>query len=56
MKEEFKAFAVLVIAFVGLTGGIGFSLYEGAYFIACCNAALGVLAFPTIYEAWQIIK
>lgn len=56
MKNEFLAFAVLAVAAVALIGGIGYTLYCGAYFIAVCIAALGVLAFPTLYEAWQIIK
>lgn len=56
MKNEFLAFAVLAIAFVGIVGGVGFSVYNGAYLIAVCVAALGVLAYPTIKKAWDTIR
>lgn len=56
MKNEFLAFAVLVIAFVGIVGGIASALYIRAYVPAVAVALLGVLAWPTIKAAWKTIN
>ena len=56
MKKDFLAFAVLCIAIVGIVGGIASALYIGAYVPAIAVALLGVLAWPTIKNAWKTLN
>lgn len=56
MKKEFLSFAVICIAIVGIVGGIASALYIRAYVPAVAVALLGVLAWPTIKDAWKTIN
>lgn len=46
MKKVFYFFALFAYA-VGVIGGIGYSAYSKAYFIAACIVVLAAMAFPT---------
>ena len=46
-------FVILAIALVGLVGGIGYTIYSGAYPIAVGVAALGYLAYPKAKEMFK---
>ena len=56
MKKNFLAFAVIVIALVGIVGGIASALYIRAYVPAVAVALLGVIAWPTIKAAWNTLN
>ena len=46
-------FLVLALAVLGLLGGIGYTIYNGAYPIAIGIAFLGYLAYPKAKEMFK---
>lgn len=46
--KKFISFLVLCLSFMGAIGGIGYTIYDGAYPIAVGVAALTYLAWPQI--------
>lgn len=56
MKKYFKYFrdfAILLFYLAALIGGIGYTVYDGAYGFAVAIAVLGIIAFPQLKKAWQ---
>lgn len=51
--KSIELFFILVIAFLGLAGGIGYTIYNGAYLIAIGIAVLGYLAYPKAKEMFS---
>ncbi|MBR4313493.1 MAG: hypothetical protein IKP66_01130 [Lachnospiraceae bacterium] len=51
--KNIMTFVILAIALVGLVGGIGYTIYSGAYPIAVGVAALGYLAYPKAKEMFK---
>ncbi len=49
MKNVFYVIMVFLY-FLGVLGGIGYSMYNKAYIIAVGVAALGYMAFPKVKE------
>ncbi len=49
MKKVFSLF-LLFLAFVGIAGGIGYSIYYGAWVIAVGLVAAGYMAYPKFVE------
>ena len=47
MTKGFINMFVLMLYVMGTIGGIGYSIYSGAYVIAFAVAVLAVMAFPT---------
>ena len=41
-------FAICALWVLGTIGGIGYSIYEGAYPVAAGVAALSIMSFPTV--------
>ena len=54
--KQFIAFILLALYVVGVIGGIGYSLYCGAYPIAAGVAALGYMAFGEAKEYFNYLK
>lgn len=52
MKKVFYFFALFAYA-VGVIGGIGYSTYSKAYFIAACIVVLAAMAFPTAKDFFK---
>lgn len=52
MKKVISLFGLFAYI-VGTIGGFGYAAYCKAWFIACCVAALGVMAFPTLLKFWK---
>lgn len=48
-------FFLLVLAFVGVVGGIGYTVYYKAYPIAVGIAVTGWMAFPKIKEMFKVL-
>ena len=53
--KSILAFLVLAFAVLGLVGGIGYTAYNGAYFIAVGIIILGYLAYPKAKEMFKSI-
>ena len=53
--NKILAFFLIVLSFIGFVGGIGYTIYYGAWPIAVGVAALGWLAWPKFKEAFQIL-
>lgn len=51
--KSIELFLILAIAFLGLAGGIGYTIYNGAYLIAIGIAVLGYLAYPKAKEMFK---
>lgn len=51
--KNIMTFVILAIAFIGLVGGIGYTIYSGAYPIAVGVAALGYLGWPKAKEMFK---
>lgn len=51
--KKILSFLILAIAFLGLAGGIGYTIYNGAYLIAIGIAVLGYLAYPKAEEMFK---
>ena len=51
--KSIELFLILAIAFLGLAGGIGYAIYNGAYLIAIGIAVLGYLAYPKAKEMFK---
>lgn len=47
---------VLFIAFMGIVGGIGYSIYSDAWYIAIGLVAAGYVAWPGAKELFQKLK
>jgi len=45
--KKIGLFILLCLYAVGIIGGVGYTLYCRAWFIAACVIALGGMAFPT---------
>lgn len=48
-------FLALFLYGVGAIGGIGYSLYSGAWIIAIAVAVLAVMAFPTAKKFYHLL-
>lgn len=55
MKKILYFFAICAYV-VGAIGGLGWTLYCKAWFIAVCVAALAVMAFPTLKDCFNKLK
>lgn len=53
--KSIELFLILAIAFLGLVGGIGYTIYNGAYLIAIGIAVLGYLAYPKAKEMFKAL-
>ena len=51
--KRIELFLILAIAFLGLVGSIGYTIYNGAYIIAIGIAVLGYLAYPKAKELFK---
>lgn len=51
--KKILVFLVLVLAVLGLLGGIGYTIYYGGYPIAIGIAVLGYLAYPKAKEMFK---
>lgn len=51
--KKILEFVVLALAVLGLLGGIGYTIYNGAYPIAIGIAFLGYLAYPKVKEMFK---
>lgn len=51
--KKILLFLVLALAVIGLLGGIGYTIYNGAYPIAIGIAFLGYLAYPKAKEMFS---
>lgn len=51
--KSIELFLILAIAVLGLAGGIGYTIYNGAYLIAIGIAVLGYLAYPKAKEMFK---
>lgn len=51
--KNIMTFVILAIAFIGLVGGIGYTIHSGAYPIAVGVAVLGYLAYPKAKEMFK---
>ena len=51
--KQILNFIILALAFVGLVGGIGYTIYSGAYPIAVGIAVLAYLAYPQAKEMFK---
>ena len=49
MKKVFSLF-LLFLTIVGIAGGIGYSIYQGAWIIAVGLVAAGYMAYPKFVE------
>ena len=56
MKKYFVALAWLAAYAVGLVGGVGYAAYSGAWVIAICVVLLGIMAFPKVKEAVEVLS
>ena len=46
-------FAICALWVLGTVGGIGYSIYEGAYPVAAGVAALSVMSLPTVKKHFK---
>ena len=51
--KSIELFLILAIAFLGLAGGIGYTIYNGAYLITIGIVVLGYLAYPKAKEMFK---
>lgn len=51
--KNIMTFLILAIAFVGLVGGIGYTIYSDAYPVTLGVAVLGYLAYPKAKEMFK---
>ena len=51
--KNIMTFVILAIAFIGLVGGIGYTIYGGAYPISVGIAVLAYLAYPKAKEMFK---
>ena len=51
--KNIMTFVILAIAFIGLVGGIGYTIYGGAYPLAVGVAVLGYLAYDKAKEMFK---
>lgn len=54
--RKILAFFILVLAFVGVVGGIGYTAYYGAWAIAVGIAVVGWMAWPKIKQEFEELK
>ena len=54
--NKILAFFLLVLGFVGIVGGVGYTCYYGAWPIGVGVAATGYLAWPRIKELWKVLN
>lgn len=54
--NKILSFFLLVLAFVGVVGGIGYTVYYKAYPIAVGIAATGWMAWPKVKEIFEELK
>lgn len=46
-------FLLLILTFLGIVGGIGYTLYDGAYAITVGLIAAGYVAWPRFWELFK---
>lgn len=51
--NHFVKFALIFLWIMGLIGGAGYSIYDGAYPIAVAVVTNSLIAFPTIKKWWK---
>lgn len=49
-------FILLFLAVIGLLGGIGYTIYYGAYVVTIGIAVLGYLAYPSFIDYFNELK
>ena len=54
--NKILSFFLLVLAFMGIVGGIGHTVYYKAYPIALGIAATGWMAWPKVKEVFEKLK
>ena len=54
--NKILSFFLLVLAFVGVVGGIGYTVYYKAYPIAVGIGVVGWMAWPKIREIFEKLK
>lgn len=54
MKKIF-CFIMLCLWFIGIAGGIGYTVYQGAWLIAIGVAAAGWMSWPRVYGFFKIL-
>lgn len=54
--KGFLNFLAVCAYVVGVIGGLGWTLYSKAYFIAVCVAVLAVMAFPQLKRCIKGMK
>ena len=52
-NEEINQFRSLLPVVLGTIGGIGYSIYEGAYPVAAGVAALSIMSLPTVKKHFK---
>lgn len=51
--KNFIASILLCLTIVGFIGGIGYSLYQSAWFIAVGQVVVGIMAFPKVKQLFK---
>ena len=54
--NKILSFFLLVLAFMGIVGGIGYTVYYKAYPIAVGVGVVGWMAWPKIKETFERLK
>lgn len=54
--NKILSFFLLVLAFVGIVGGVGYTCYYGAWPIGVGVAVTGYLAYPSIKNLWKLLN
>ena len=51
--NNFYNLAIISCYILAVLGGIGYTMYDGAYLISFAIAALGYMAWDKFYNAWK---
>lgn len=49
-------FVLICLYALGVIGGVGYTLWCGAYLIAIGIASLGWMAWPKVVECWKVLN
>lgn len=53
--NKILAFVLLVLTFLGVVGGIGYTAYYGAWPVAIGISVTGYMAWPKFVECWKTL-
>ena len=53
--KKVLCFILLFLAVVGILGGIGYTIYSGAYVISVGLLAAGYVAYPGVKELYKML-